>query len=150
MKSIADNELMQMDVKVLQTMLDEAGYSGVEIDAMKQRRRRLQNRQSAKLSAARRQGEFDSIVQLNARLTKTVVELEARNAELVQQLAKANQMALQIRAVADQAIRENEALRMRLATQHPTTSADSADDPSPDRQLVPTTPDYDKPKAFPL
>lgn len=119
MKAISDCELVKMDLKVLKTLLTEAGCSGVEIEEMKQRRRRLHNRQSAKLSATRRKGEVNSIAQDNVKLKETVAELQGRNTLLEQQLAKSNQMAFEARLIADRALHENQALRVHLATLQP-------------------------------
>jgi hypothetical protein len=71
-----------MEAKELRAMMDRAGYTKQEKTATKRRRRRLQNRHSAKLSAARRQEEFDDIVRANARLSTQMKALQVRNAKL--------------------------------------------------------------------
>jgi hypothetical protein len=109
MKPLSDPELVQGDVKELLVKMDRAGYSEKEKGDMKQRRRRLQNRQSAKLSAARKQGMYDHLAQSNERLQAQMQALRDRNAELEREAAAA-------RGVADRAMFQAEVYRREIAS----------------------------------
>lgn len=107
-KSIPDRVLLKVDLKVLQGMMEDAGLSETKMEELRQRRRRLQNRLSAKISAARRQGKYEAIAQSNENLQCTIDELKEQNAELVHQLTEA-------RRVAKKAVAENQALQQEIA-----------------------------------
>lgn len=97
-------------------MMEDAGYSSEKMEEFRQRRRRLQNRQSARISAERRQSKYDAIAQANEALQSQIEELRAHNAELVRQTEEARQLALR-------AAVENHALQQEIAAM----SSDSLD-----------------------
>jgi hypothetical protein len=109
MKPITDCDLLRMEAKELRAMMDRAGYTKQEKTATKRRRRRLQNRHSAKLSAARRQEEYDDIVTANARLSTQMKALQVRNAKLELESAQA-------RITINQAFLMGEAYRREIAS----------------------------------
>eukprot|EP00037_Helgoeca_nana_P026268 m.295570 g.295570 ORF g.295570 m.295570 type:complete len:192 (-) comp27181_c0_seq3:213-788(-) len=109
MKPITDCDLLRMEANELRAMMDRAGYTKEEKTATKSRRRRLQNRHSAKLSAARRQEEFDDIVRTNACLSTQMKALQVRNAKLEQETTQA-------RITINQAFLMGEAYRQEIAS----------------------------------
>lgn len=109
MKPITDCDLLRMEANELRAMMDRAGYTKQEKTATKSRRRRLQNRHSAKLSAARRQEEYDDIVTANACLSTQMKALQVRNAKLEQETAQA-------RITINQAFLMGEAYRREIAS----------------------------------
>eukprot|EP00035_Acanthoeca_spectabilis_P006087 m.120439 g.120439 ORF g.120439 m.120439 type:complete len:165 (-) comp13344_c0_seq3:1860-2354(-) len=104
MKAITDRELVRIDAKTLHTMMEEAECTDDEKDELKTRRRRLQNRHSAKMSAARRQGKWDAIAATNSQLTEKIATLEAKNSELALQAHDA-------RIVVERLFKENTVLQ---------------------------------------
>eukprot|EP00035_Acanthoeca_spectabilis_P028495 m.470962 g.470962 ORF g.470962 m.470962 type:complete len:154 (+) comp30442_c0_seq1:73-534(+) len=108
-KPFTDRLLMKIDLKELQTKMEEAGFSQEQMEELKQRRRRLQNRQSAKTSAARRQSKYDAIAETNDALRAEIAELQSQNADLMRQADEA-------RRLAQQAVQENAALRQEVAS----------------------------------
>jgi hypothetical protein len=98
-----------MEAKELCGVMDHAGYTKKEKTATKLRRRRLQNRHSAKVSAARRQDESDHIARANGRLSTQMKALQARNAKLEMESAQA-------RMAINEAYLTGEAYRREIAS----------------------------------
>lgn len=107
-KTITDHVLTKVDLKELQVMMEEAGYTLEKMEEVRQRRRRIQNRNSARMSAERRQGKYDAIAQANEVLQAKLAELETSNAELMRQTEEARQLAMKAAA-------ENQTLQQEIA-----------------------------------
>jgi hypothetical protein len=102
---ITDEDLIAMNLKRLLTLMKKAECTDAESTAVKLRRRKLQNRNSAKSSAARKQSQFKSVMRSNASVEKKMRKLESRNAELetayadvVDKAQKTHSMVLQMAA----------------------------------------------------
>lgn len=108
-KTLTDNDLVRVDAKELLDEMERLGYSTKEKTDTKLRRRRLQNRHSAKLSAARKQGVYDHIAQANERLQAQMKELQERNAELERQ-------ALEERVVKDRLLFQADGYRREIGS----------------------------------
>eukprot|EP00038_Savillea_parva_P030335 m.77148 g.77148 ORF g.77148 m.77148 type:complete len:225 (+) comp9115_c0_seq2:444-1118(+) len=85
LEGMADRDLMNIDLTQLQVLMDAAGYTQKQQEETKSRRRRLQNRNSAKISASRRQSKFDSVSKTNERLRQELERVRNETAVLERQ-----------------------------------------------------------------
>mmetsp|Transcript_9003 Transcript_9003/g.23180 ORF Transcript_9003/g.23180 Transcript_9003/m.23180 type:complete len:192 (+) Transcript_9003:248-823(+) len=89
LRGLSDRRLISIDLKGLHDLMDRAGYSEEQQEEVRARRRKLQNRNSAKTSAARKRKQYDSMAETNEqlirelrRVNKKVARLEGDNAVL--------------------------------------------------------------------
>lgn len=61
--AMSDSRLTTIHLKDLQTLMDEVGYTAIQQEEIRARRRKLQNRHSAKTSSARKRKQFASMTE---------------------------------------------------------------------------------------
>eukprot|EP00036_Acanthoecidae_sp_10tr_P010907 CAMPEP_0182925820 /NCGR_PEP_ID=MMETSP0105_2-20130417/10682_1 /TAXON_ID=81532 ORGANISM="Acanthoeca-like sp., Strain 10tr" /NCGR_SAMPLE_ID=MMETSP0105_2 /ASSEMBLY_ACC=CAM_ASM_000205 /LENGTH=186 /DNA_ID=CAMNT_0025063687 /DNA_START=182 /DNA_END=742 /DNA_ORIENTATION=- len=158
---LSDSALTDTPLKKLHAMMNKAGFSEEEKDALKAKRRKLQNRNSAKTSAKRKQTKYSAMVAENSKLRRALSEKERENVELKSAYNAVARAAEEARAKSRQAAqetgaqkRENELLSLLLAQREAETAPppkmvsschpDEFDGyPQPDDDEPPLTPPHD-------
>eukprot|EP00035_Acanthoeca_spectabilis_P019738 m.429506 g.429506 ORF g.429506 m.429506 type:complete len:177 (+) comp17014_c0_seq1:434-964(+) len=82
LKNMSDHRLITIDLKVLHSLMEKAGYTEDEQEEVRARRRKLQNRNSAKTSAARKRKQYESMTDANKRLRQELEAMHSRVATL--------------------------------------------------------------------
>mmetsp|Transcript_17499 Transcript_17499/g.51828 ORF Transcript_17499/g.51828 Transcript_17499/m.51828 type:complete len:259 (-) Transcript_17499:139-915(-) len=160
--TISDRQLTNMSLKRLQSLMDTAGMTVERREHMKARRRKLQNRMSAKESAARKHRLYAGALEANTILQAQVESLQRRNHFLEERLSELVNIHRAAKQVAKQNLnfqREIEFLTNLLADQSQSSQAsaqpgplskpeypplaDEATQHHPEGALVPTSGDDD-------
>lgn len=114
LESFQDEDLIDMPLKKLVVLMKKANYSCDQMNSLKARRRKLQNRNSAKSSAARKQTKFATIMTTNERLLRKVRKLEEQNQELEAAYADVLKKAETTRTLASSVMEENKVQRREI------------------------------------
>eukprot|EP00035_Acanthoeca_spectabilis_P000562 m.74181 g.74181 ORF g.74181 m.74181 type:complete len:156 (+) comp10278_c0_seq1:276-743(+) len=112
--SMTDEELIDMPLKKLVTLMKKANYSEGQMTSLKSRRRKLQNRNSAKTSAARKQTKYSTVMTSYEKLQRKTRKLEEQNAELEAAYADVLKKAEKTKILAATVAEENKVQRREI------------------------------------
>jgi chromosome segregation ATPase len=97
-KNMSDRRLTTIHLKDLQVLMDEVSYDVVQQEEVRARRRKLQNRHSAKTSSARKRKQFASMTENSMQvqhelqgLRSELANLQGENMSLRMQMQQAKQ-----------------------------------------------------------
>ena len=82
---LTDKQLTYISQPDLRRLIENAGLSKEEIQKVKDKRRKLKNRQSAKVAVGKKKIQFQGLAKSNTLLSATVVDLEKKNTQLKDQ-----------------------------------------------------------------
>lgn len=111
LETMSDRNITKLSLKRLQTLMDDAGYTEDEQEQVRARRRKLQNRVSAKASAARKHKQFAAVLEKNEILQAQLDEARNQNAILEAKLMEAEK----VHALAAEVAQKNVSCQQEIA-----------------------------------